>query len=331
MYSGKRIDAHTHCIFDCDWDRIFAFMDERHLAKMNCICGGTRYSEMRIAIFKRMYELYPDRFSWGTYLPLPDFSVPAADYASGVIERLKRDFDDGATSCKAFRDIGMLARRPDGSFIMIDDPLFDPVFDYIASVDQVLIMHMAEPWSRWPSWPDDDLGSPERRTYRPLTDDAQWNPLECPGFWAQVEAEENVARKHPDLRIVCAHMAALSHDVLKVAEMLDRCPNLAIDTSARRRDLAVQNTETVRRFFTQYQDRILWGMDQQNYTAMSQMSPAERDDFYAMMNDGYAYEFALFESDGVVQVDEFHVQGLALPDDILEKFYYKNAEAWFGI
>ena len=332
MYTGKRIDAHTHCIFDCDWDRIFAFLDERNLAKLNCICGSPRYSKTRVPVFKKMHELHPDRFSWGTYLPSTDPAVSDSEYADGVVEHLKREFDEGATSCKAFRNIGMRERKPDGSFLMIDDPLFDPVFDYMASVGKPLIMHLAEPWGRWPSWPDDDPALAGRNTYsRPLKDDPEHGALDFPDFWEQVRAEENVVRAHPDLKFIGAHLAAVSHDVGKLAEMLDRCPNLAVDTAARRRDLAVQDTDEVRSFIIRYQDRILWGMDQFNRKPMSEMSDAEKDRFYTMMNDGYAYEFGLYESDEVVQVDQFRARGLHLPDDVLEKIYHTNAEKWLGI
>ena len=326
----KRIDAHMHCVFDCDWDRIFQFFDERNIVKMNCICGGPNYSSTRIPIYKNMYKLYPDRFSWGTYLPLPDFSVSDGQYASGVIEHLKRDFDAGASSCKAYKNIGMSVKKPDGTFIMIDDPIFDPIFDYIASAGKVLMMHMAEPFPRWPGWPDDDPELEGKKIYGPLSSNPEWEKLDFPGFWEQIQAQENAVRRHPKLKFVCAHLAAVGHDVAKVAEMLDRCPNLAVDTSGRRRDLAVQDTDKVRDFIIKYQDRILWGMDQQNYKVMSELTEPEKDDFYKMMNDGYEFEFNLYESDEIVQVSEFQVPGLDLPEDVLEKIYYKNFEEWFG-
>lgn len=331
MYNGRRIDAHTHCIFDCDWDRVFAFMDERNIAKMNCICGGTKWNATRTPVFRTMHQLYPDRFSWGTYLPLPTFTVSDAEYAERVIEHLKRDFNEGASSCKAFRDIGMKVKKPDGTFIMIDDPMFDPILDYLASVDRTLIMHMAEPFSRWPDWPDDDPALAGRKIYGPLANDTTCCEPGCPGFWKQVAAEEYAILKHPDLKVVCAHLAAVGYDVKRVAGMLDRCPNMAVDTSARRRELAIQDTDEVRNFIIQYQDRILWGMDQQNYAVMSQMSEPEKNDFYAMMSDGYDFEFCLYESNDIVQVDEFRVPGLNLPEEVLEKFYCTNAKEWFGI
>jgi len=331
MYAGKRIDAHTHCVFDSDWDRIFAFFDARNIVKLNCICGRVQWSAARVSVYKTMYKRFPDRFTWGTYIPLPDFTVGNTEYAKGVIEYLKRDFDDGATSCKVHNEIGMILKKPDGSSIMIDDPLFDPIFDFVATAGKVLILHMAEPFPRWPEWPDEDPQLAGKKIYGPLSDQKIFEKMDFPGYFQQIEAMENAIRKHPNLKVVAAHLAALGHDVRKLGELLDRCPNLAVDSSGRRRDLAVEGAETVREFFVKYQDRILWGMDQYNDKIMSEMSEPEKADFYHMMGDGYDFEFGLYESNERVQVDKLRAQGLNLPEDVLEKFYSLNAKKWFGI
>ncbi len=331
MYNGKRIDAHTHCFFDDDWERIFAFFDERNIEMLNCICGSVKYSEYRVPVFKEMYTLYPDKYSWGTYIPLPDFKVSDAEYANNVIEHLKIQFEKGAASCKAYNDIGMSVKKQDGSFIMIDDPLFIPIFEYIASVDKVLCMHMAEPWPRWSSWPDSNPELTGKKIYGTLADNPMWEKMDFPDFWEQMKAQENIIKRHPNLKFMGAHFAGLDYDVAKVAELLDKYQNLCVDTSGRRRSLAVQDTIEVRDFIIKYQDRILWGMDQQNFKVMSKMSDDEKDDFYKMMNDGYKFEFDYYESNEIVQVDEFKTQGLNLPNEVLEKIYYRNAKKWLKI
>ena len=40
-------------------------------------------------------------------------------------------------------------------------------------------------------------------------------------------------------------------------------------------------------------------------------------------------EFAYYESAGMVDVRGRQVQGLGLKGDLLENFYYKNAERWY--
>jgi len=115
-------------------------------------------------------------------------------------------------------------------------------------------------------------------------------------------------------------------DVL--AETLDRYPHLAVDTSARLVDLAVQDASKVRRFVTKHQDRILFGTDVVMHTLPSSLPLAERAQAIDALRTVYTTHCAYFESKATVTVRGREVQGLGLPDSVLERLYGANALRW---
>jgi predicted TIM-barrel fold metal-dependent hydrolase len=74
---------------------------------------------------------------------------------------------------------------------------------------------------------------------------------------------------------------------------------------------------TARRFFIQYQDRILFGSD------MSPNLDAYRLCYRLLETDDEYFNYNTSEVPGQ---GRWYVYGLYLPDDVLEKVYRKNAE-----
>jgi hypothetical protein len=104
-----------------------------------------------------------------------------------------------------------------------------------------------------------------------------------------------------------------------VGDLLDHCPNFQIDFSARLGELGRQPYST-RRFFIRYADRILFGLDAGPDLAGYQLTYRflESDDEYFNYNVGE-----------IPQQGRWYAYGLHLPDDVLEKIYYRNAELIF--
>jgi predicted TIM-barrel fold metal-dependent hydrolase len=101
-----------------------------------------------------------------------------------------------------------------------------------------------------------------------------------------------------------------------VSALLDRCPNFYIDISARIAELGRQ-PYTARRFFIDYADRILFGSDAGPDLATYRISYRflETDDEY------FNYSLQEPPSQG-----RWRIYGLYLPDDVLKKIYFQNAE-----
>ncbi len=320
----QRIDAHIHYVGDHpDCLELLASFDLKLLNV--CVAGAFEITwREQAALFRGLAERYPDRYAWCTTFDLPTFDDP--HYADAVIAGLERDFAAGAVACKIWKNVGMAVRKPSGEFLMVDDPIFDPIYEYLASVGKPLLMHIAEPLACWQ--PPDET-SPHYEYYRAHPEWHMYRKPEYPSHRELIEARDRVLAKHPRLRAIGAHLASLEYDVNEVARRLERYPNFAVDVSARFYDLMRQDSEEVRRFFIEYQDRILFGVDVVQLEPVSAMTEEARTAHIQMMRQLYTTIFAYFESGAEMHVWKYDTRGLALPDEVLEKFYRTNALQWY--
>jgi len=249
------IDAHNHVIGDhADSLELLAKHDLQLLNICFAETDGAWRRQMREP-YARLSQRYPERYAWCTSFDLPSFED---GYVERVLEGLERDFEAGAVACKVWKNIGMEVRSPDGALLMIDDPLFDPIFAFLTQVGKPLLMHIAEPVACWRPLSE---ASPHQQYYQ---SNPQWHMhgrSDVPSHEALIAARDRVVAKHPALRVVAAHLGSLEHDVGAVAERLARHANLAVDMSARLGDMLNHDTEAVRELFLRYPDRILFGID----------------------------------------------------------------------
>jgi predicted TIM-barrel fold metal-dependent hydrolase len=96
---------------------------------------------------------------------------------------------------------------------------------------------------------------------------------------------------------------------------LDAYPNLSVEFSSRINELGRQ-PYSARRFFEQYQDRILFGTDGP--------FPEERMRIYWRFLETWDEYFAYSEKSPPPQGD-WRIYGLGLPPEILRKIYHGNA------
>ena len=83
----------------------------------------------------------------------------------------------------------------------------------------------------------------------------------CPSWEQLYDAFERRVARHPKTTFIGVHFGNDPEDPDNVARMLDKYPNLYIDTAARVPEIGRQPQEKMRRFFEKYQDRILFGTD----------------------------------------------------------------------
>jgi hypothetical protein len=324
----KKTDTHVHCIGD--HPDCIALLDRLDLKLLNvCVVHDTS-GQWRVQAeqYRRLAETYPGQYAWCTSFELPDLTGDdaIAGYAERAIAGLKQDFAAGAVGCKIWKNVGMALRKPSGAFLMVDDPLFDPIYDYLAWVGQPLLMHIGEPLTCWQPLRED---APHSGYY---SQHPEWHMYGKPGYPSHqeiIDARDRVLARHPDLRAVGAHLGSLEYDVAEIARRLDRYPNFAVDTSARLIDLAGQDPAHVRAFFVAYQDRILFGTDIVHRQLFSALPPSERQSQLLLIQERYREQFAYFESDQGVTLRGREVQGLGLLQEVLEKLYAANASRWY--
>jgi predicted TIM-barrel fold metal-dependent hydrolase len=140
-------------------------------------------------------------------------------------------------------------------------------------------------------------------------------------FWAAQHAWIRVLDRHPNLVVVNAHMLDFFHSdeqLDHLAYMLETYPNLHVDLAARFQQFHTMDWAKLRAFVIRYADRILFGTDISRVEASSVREIAQR----------YDRCFRLLETDEGVQGGFFgavETKGLALPEDVLAKIYYRNA------
>jgi predicted TIM-barrel fold metal-dependent hydrolase len=320
----RRIDSHIHYAGDHPDD--LALLEHLGLKLLNvCVAHDATGWLESADIFGALSRDHPEAYAWVTSFDPAGFEEP--DYADRVVEGLKKDLADGAVACKAWKNIGMEIRKSSGEFIMIDDPVYQPVFEFLEREGVTLLGHLAEPLQCWKPLDESD---PHYGYYK---NNPKWHLHGKPGYPSHqdiIDARDRVVERHPGLRFVGAHIGSLEHDVAEVARRFDRYPNFAVDTSARTRDLAVQDPAVVRQFFADYPDRILFGTDVVSRRPVSsELSPEDRNARLDSLEIRYRQEFAFFESTGTTELRGREVEALGFPEDILEKFYCTNARAWY--
>jgi predicted TIM-barrel fold metal-dependent hydrolase len=322
-----RIDAHIH--YNGDHADNLALL-EKHGLKLLNISVPTPNPRWRRAkdIYPGLTKAHSGRYSWVGGFNTPseeDFADPTA-YAQRAIADIDSDVADMAVACKIWKNLGMEVKKPDGSFVMPDDEIFDPMYEHLVKIKLPLLAHIAEPLACWQPLVDN---KPHYGYYK---NNQQWHmygKTEYPSHERLIEARDNIMAKHPDLVFVGAHLGSLEYDVREVAKRMDRFPNFVVDTSARTADLTYQDVAVVKEFFNTYQDRILFGTDIVRMDTASELAADERAAQVEQSNQQWEMEFNYYESSGEVTFRSRKTEGLGLSGSQLEKFYTGNARRWY--
>lgn len=263
---------------------------------------------------------YPDRFFLvTTFDPRP---IDDPGFAARTIERLRAEIARGARGVKVWKTVGMEVKDAQGRYVQIDDPRFQPIWDFLAERRIPVLAHIGEPRAAWLPL---DPGDPHHGYYSTHPQYHAYAHPEIPRWETIIAARDRWVARNPRLVIIAAHLASLERDVDEVAKRLDAYPNLYVETAARFNDLAMQPTAKVRRFLIRYQDRVLYGTDF-----------GEGDTDGGRLDSGYRQHWSYLA--GADSVDfgrpgawSLRVPGLALPRTVLEKIAHLNAERVLAI
>lgn len=325
------VDAHIHYLGD--HPDALAMLDTAGVKLLNVSVAhgpGDPWQEVAGA-YRELATQYPDRYAWCTTFDPPDLEVWTTPtekrrYGETVIAGLDRDFAHGAVGCKVWKSIGMQLRKPSGEFVMVDDAVFDPVYEHLAARGRPLLMHIGEPLACWQPLDDQNAHAGYYRDHR------EWymgDKPDHPSHRDLVDARDRVVARHPALRVIGAHLASLEYDVSEVAMRLEHYPNLAVDTSARLQDLVRQDRAKVRDFFVRHADRILYGTDVVQLRAVSTLEAPERHAHLGSMALRYATELAYFSTDAPARFYGVETRGLGLPTDVVDAVMGGNARRWY--
>jgi predicted TIM-barrel fold metal-dependent hydrolase len=221
---------------------------------------------------------------------------------------------------ETWKHFGLKTRDVTGKVIPVDDPRIDPLWAKAGELEIPVLWHMGDPAPMF--LPIDrfneryvELGSfPEWSFYGPR----------FPSRETLHKGRENVLRKHPNTIIIGCHMGWNSDNLAYASYLLDTYPNYYLDLSTTLSELGRQ-PYTARRFFIKYQDRILFGTDggamfgQKGWT----VEKFYRAHFEFLETEN---EYIDYPMQGAINQGSWKIYGINLPNEVLEKIYYKNAE-----
>jgi predicted TIM-barrel fold metal-dependent hydrolase len=318
-----KIDVHSH-IFD-DVPEVVEMMDRNRIRIVNVCVRGTDPDRLRRseAMAERQQATYGRRrFPFASTFDLT--RRDEADYVEQVKRWLTASFEKGAVMVKIWKEVGMEIKDRQGRFILPDDPLFDPIYAFLAERGKPLLAHLAEPREAWLPL---DPGSVHYGYY---SRNPEWHLYGRSGFPSHAEiiaSRDRVLERHPGLTVIGAHLGSLEHDVDELARRFDRHPNFYVDCSARTADLTRQPPHKVRAFLVRYQDRVLYGLDQTRAPdPQREDSAEERRRFARSLEESYRRDFRYYAGEGDMEYRGKTVRGLGLPREVLEKLYHGNAE-----
>ncbi len=317
-----KVDAHVH-LETSDYSFI-PLVQENHFTLMTLVTRAVPQPEIQkeFDYAKALYNKYPETVGFATTFTMDGFGEPG--WQEKTIAWLKKSFDEGAIAVKVWKDIGMTFRDKDSTFIMIDDPRFDPIFDFIEAQNKTLVNHNGEPKNCW--LPLEKMTVHGDSSY--FAEHPQYHMYLHPDYPSYEElnaARDRMLKKHPHLRYVGCHLGSLEWNVDELAKTLDEFPNMSVDMAARIVHFKVQDRDKVRDFIIKYQDRLLYGTDIgiiDNGTGETSLQKAEE-----ILNTVWKVDWEYFSTDHQMTQDDKvrNYRGLKLPPSVLEKIYYNNA------
>ena len=317
-----KIDSHVHIRTGDTGIMEFAASEGFRLISINTRSDSQENINSQKYFAQKMKGMYPHRISWLATFSMENFEEPG--WAEGVIQKLREDLDQGAGGFKVWKDIGMTFQDSLGRFVFLDDPLFEPILEFMASSGKPLLTHIGEPKNCW--LPIDSMTvNNDKRYFRNNPQYHMYLHPEYPSHKRLIESRDNVLARFPGLNMVGAHLGSLEWDVDELAQRLDRYPNFAVDLAARVCHLQVQQREKVRDFCIKYQDRILYATD----FGISEGADIEKK-IQGLENE-WQSDWSYFASDEEMESPSADTPfvGLDLDKKVLKKIFYSNALQWY--
>ena len=300
------IDVHNHQDRDMsaeDAAKLVADMDRIGMRVMVNLSGGR--GEEFVKGYANLAARYPGRFV--VFANLDFTGIDQRDWGEKAAAQLERDYKAGARGLKIFKNLGMTTVDGSGKRVPVDDPRIDPVWAKCGELGIPVLIHTAEPH---PFFEPQDKSNERWLELKQFPQRAR-PPDKFPPFEQLIAEQHHVFAKHPKTKFIDAHLGWLGGDLTRLGKLFDRLPNVYTEIGAVLAELGRQ-PRAARAFFEKYQDRVMFGKDSwaaDEYLVYFRV--LETDDEYF---DYYRKRHAFWK-----------MYGLALPDEILKKIYYKNA------
>jgi predicted TIM-barrel fold metal-dependent hydrolase len=233
--------------------------------------------------------------------------------------KLKENVEKGARGLKVWKMVGLTIRDETGKVIPVNDSRNDPMWVKAGELRVPVLWHIGDP----PAFFRPVNRFNER--YEELRRYPEWSFYgpRFPSWENLLKQREQVIKNHPETIFIAAHMGDNGDNLKDVARLLDAYPNYYVEISSRLPELGRQ-PYTARKFFIEYQDRILFGSDGgAMFNEQWTLERFYRTYFEFLETENEYFDYPLW---GQINQGRWKIYGLHLPDEVLEKVYYKNAE-----
>jgi predicted TIM-barrel fold metal-dependent hydrolase len=309
------IDVHNH-VNDAQGidehmppERAIEVMDKTNVRTVVILTGmwGAKLQK----VIDEMVKPYPGRFMVFTQIDWSKIDEP--DSTQQMLRQLDDAVARGARGLKVLKDLGLGVRDKTGKLITVDDARLDPIWEECGRLGIPVSIHVTDPEAFF--HPID--GTNER--YEELTEHPDWSFYgpQFPSKDSIMAARDRMFARHPHTTFISLHLANWPENLDYVSHLLDTLPNVMVEFGAREAELGRQ-PRRARKFFLDYQDRIMFGTDNGVTEEMYR-------NHFRWLETGDEY----FDYWGYPGQGRWEIYGMELPDAVLEKVYHSNAERIF--
>lgn len=321
------VDAHNHLWGNHDLKPLIACLDEVGVV---AYCDLTANAELKWAeggytiapgdidsFFSSTDRDFPNRFYGFT---MAGFANPAhkplfrdaAEFVSTCCATLRQHVSAGARGLKITKELGLGFHDAAGNRLFIDDPRFTPIWDTAEELNIPILAHQSDPIGFF------EPVTPDNEHYESMRKYPTWSfaAPEFPRKLDLLQRRDTLIRSRPRNTFILPHVANYPENLAAVSALLDECPNVIIDLSARIDELGRQ-PYAARDFLIRYAERVLFGTDMP-------ASPAMYRCYFRFLETRDEYFFPP-DYDGTFSYRRWPIYGLGLPRPVLKNLYHENA------
>ena len=248
---------------------------------------------------------FPKRF--GVFVNIDLSRIDHPEFKSTTLKTLENAKEYGAIGLKIYKNLGLNVYDDNENRIKVNDERLNFIWQKCAEYNFPVLIHSGEPKPFF-----DPINKYNERWLHARQKPNSFRPSEkYPSFNEVMTEQYEMFKNNPKTTFINAHFGWYANDLKKLSMQLDELPNVYVEFGAVINELGRQPF-TARKFFIEYQDRILFGKDIYN------------------KEEYYIYFQVLETSDEYIKYFRkrhglWRLYGLNLPDSVLKKVYYKNA------
>jgi len=322
------VDCHLHLgDREEDFDLAVKVMDASGVAVAVDLSGGTGE---RLRAKLKYAAKYPGRFVIFCGFPFGEEDKDNPDVGAKLAASLADSIGAGAKGCGEMGSSVVHLRHT------WDDQRLNPFWEKAVELKVPLNWHTGQPARYWrPESPYNRIEGDSLYHNYPKTQHAA------------LRERDAVLDRYPDLLVIACHSSYAADQVPYLTYLMEKYPNLYVDIDATLEEWGKRPYEFYD-FCVEYQDRILYGTDWNVSTGAVEYSGSPEK----TVEDWKAFSLAhyLFLSTDQLMIPcpfngnqgryltrrvngfpRYAHDGVNLPDEVLRKIYYKNAEKLFGI